>query len=234
MKEKAIVLLSGGLDSTVSLARAMEDYTVLFNLTFNYGQRAFGREMKASKAISLHYKLPHEVIALPWLSDRLPKKMAMPNPGENPEASVFADTSAELSPQAETESVWIPNRNGLFLNIAASLAEAHGASVLIFGANAEEATNFPDNTEEFRDRMTSAFALSTLNRVRIETPVGALNKKEIIETGLALKVPLEHIWSCYESGPVQCGVCPSCRLLKNALNQEPQAETRPLAIAFRH
>jgi 7-cyano-7-deazaguanine synthase len=211
--ERAIVLLSGGLDSTVALALAQRRYEVLMAVTFNYGQRAYGRELRASKKIALHYNVPHEVIALPWLSDRLPPAMAEARPGE-PEDGFLADP---LPPQEETRQVWVPNRNGLFLNIAASLAEAHQASVIVFGANAEEAQNFPDNTPAFRERLNAVFEWSTLNQVRVETPVGHCNKQEIIEIGVALDAPLEQIWSCYDHGPVQCGVCPSCRLLKQAL-----------------
>ncbi|MBY0404530.1 MAG: 7-cyano-7-deazaguanine synthase QueC [Cyanobacteria bacterium] len=216
-KPRAVALLSGGLDSTVALAKAVEDFHVIQALTFNYGQRAIGRELKASKEIAHFYDVPHQVIALPWLSEHLPAPMAFRSSYDS-EMTGKSNLAvlAERSVQEAAQSVWVPNRNGLFLNIAAAIAESHQATHIIFGANAEEAVNFPDNTEDFRDRLNAVFELSTLLKVKVMTPVGDLMKSEIIDLGLALEAPLAMIWSCYGEGPVQCGVCPSCRLLKKA------------------
>jgi 7-cyano-7-deazaguanine synthase len=227
--DKAIVLLSGGLDSAVALGRILTVCQVAMTLTFNYGQRASGRELKASTALAQHYELPHQVIPLPWLAQCLPDTMDFQPSFE----LAAAETDAPpMDPDAEAASVWIPNRNGLFLNIAASFAEALGAQYIVFGANADEARNFPDNTQAFRDRMNDVLALSTLNHVQVLTPVGDLTKAEIMETGLQLGVPLETIWSCYEAGPVQCGVCPSCRLLRGALAAHgPSAPRIPFGVS---
>lgn len=216
IRGQAIVLLSGGLDSTVALAETLQHYKVPFTLTFNYGQRALERELKASEAISRHYGLPHRVISLPWLAELLPQVMAS--------QSDASDTDWNLKP-FETAHVWIPNRNALFLSIAASLAEAHEVQTVVFGANAEEGENFPDNTPAFRQKLTDVFALSTLNHVQVLAPVEHLRKKEIIQRGLALQVPLQLIWSCYEGAAQQCGQCPSCTLLKQALREADQELT---------
>lgn len=233
-REKAVVLLSGGLDSTVSLVKAMQTYEIVLTLTFNYGQRAIGRELKSSHAIAQHYELKHQVIALPWLSEHLPPRMAYQDSFlvDNHDLS-YTKADGSVNAQTETESIWVPNRNGLFLNIAASLAEAYKANVIVFGANADEAVNFPDNTEAFRDRLNEAFSYSTLNNVRVETPVGHLTKKEIVSVGVEFGAPLQLIWSCYEAGPVQCGVCPSCRLLKKAIAQESELDKPLVKLAFK-
>lgn len=204
-KPQALVLLSGGLDSAVALAKAREAYEVALVLTINYGQRALKKELMATAALADHYHLPHRVVALPWMAEILPQALQA-NGSNNPDVDVMA-----------VHTVWVPNRNGLFLNLAAALAEAHHCQVVVFGANAEEAVDFPDNTQAYREALNQALAYSTLNQVRVETPVGDLTKSDIVELGLALNVPLHLIWSCYESGDRHCGQCASCIRLKAAL-----------------
>ncbi len=215
---KAIVLLSGGLDSVVALVEAREVYDVVRVLTFDYGQRARFKELSVSRAIADYYNLPHEVVSLPWLESLLPKAMASSDVlevGKTWKEPVVPNRISGVSD--ETALVWVPNRNGVFLNIAAAFAEALGAPVVVYGANEEEGRTFPDNTLAYRECLTEGFALSTLNRVRVETPVGHLNKEAIVRRGIELDAPLSRIWSCYNAGPTHCGVCPSCRLLQQAL-----------------
>ncbi len=216
----AVVLLSGGLDSVVALAETLETQQVVITLTFWYGQRAWEQEFQASKAIADHYHLHHQVIELPWLAQLLPQEMAM------------SQRTDQTTPLTDIHRVWVPNRNGVFLNIAAAYAEYHQADSVVFGANADEATNFPDNTQLYRDRLTEALAYSTLNRVQVQTPMGQLSKAQIIDRGLELGVPLSKIWSCYEGQARHCGECPSCQLLKQALHQATHPQKERLEIAF--
>jgi 7-cyano-7-deazaguanine synthase len=218
----AIVLLSGGLDSTVALAELLTRRPVACALTFDYGQRAAERELAATRTIAAHYQIDHQIVELPWLADLLPRALA---PGV---ANNAALDEAELF---DVHRVWVPNRNGLFLNIAACYAEAMGANTVVFGANAEEGESFPDNTPAFRDAMSAVFAYSTMNHVRVETPVGHLDKTGIIRRGLELDVPLHLIWSCYEGLAQQCGQCPSCLRVKQA-RDAVAAEGKNAAIAF--
>ncbi len=208
-KPKAVVLLSGGLDSAVALAEALLNYHVVRVLVVDYGQRAFEPEVKASRGFIDYYDLSCEVVSLPWLKALLPKSLLR----DDLEAQKREDEVRDV------DSVWVPNRNGVLLNMAAAFAEAQGADVVIYGANEEEGRRFPDNTPAYRERLNDCFALSTLNQVRVETPVGHLNKREIMERGLELGVPLSLIWSCYGSGPIHCGECPSCLLLRKALKE---------------
>jgi 7-cyano-7-deazaguanine synthase len=214
---RVIVLLSGGLDSTVALAQTVADgHHIDRVVTFNYGQRALAPELSASKALCKHYGLAQQVISLPWLASVLPQALTPVN----------QLTSPELVTQAthlETKRVWVPNRNGVLLNIAAAVAEGHGASHVVFGANAQEAQGFPDNTPDFKQAINQSLWYSTLNHVVVSTPVGHLHKADIIRQGLALNVPLPLIWSCYEDGDTHCGVCPSCLLLKQALADVDQS-----------
>lgn len=234
-KKKAVALLSGGLDSTVALAEGLQAYDVIVALTFNYGQRAFGKELRASRAIAEYYGIPHEVIALPWLSGLLPKALTVRMEGVDPVIpQEWSDTSVDSESFFDAKPVWVPNRNGLFLNIAAVFAEAHSADIILFGGNAEEAERFPDNTEAFRHCMNEVFTFSTLNHPRIECPVGLLDKAQIIDRAQALGVPLGLIWSCYTDAETQCGHCPSCYRLKQALQHAQSGPAFTKEISFIH
>ncbi len=226
----SVVLLSGGLDSTVALADVLSRQPVACVLTFDYGQRAAARELKATRAIARHYGLTHHIIPLPWLSDLLPKALTPKQVLQDKGLSLATPTTeAELF---DVNRVWVPNRNGLFLNIAACYAEAFNADSVVFGANAEEGVDFPDNTEAFRQKMSEVFAFSTLNGVQVRAPLVHLNKTEIIERGLALKVPFEWVWSCYEDAEVQCGQCPSCIRVQNAQRQLQAQTGKAAGLAF--
>lgn len=226
----AVVLLSGGLDSTVALADVLSRQSVACVLTFDYGQRAAAQELKATRAIAQHYGLTHHIIPLPWLSDLLPKALTPKQVLKYKGLPLAAPTTeAELF---DVNRVWVPNRNGLFLNIAACFAEALKADSIVFGANAEEGVDFPDNTETFRQKMSEVFAYSTLSGVQVQAPLVHLNKTEIIERGLTLKVPFEWVWSCYEDTEIQCGQCPSCIRVQNAQRQLQAQTGKAAGLAF--
>jgi 7-cyano-7-deazaguanine synthase len=209
-KNGVIVLLSAGLDSTVALADILQRRPVLCVLTFDYGQKAARREIESSAAIAKHYGLTHRIVALPWLAELLPDALNQNMVANNPtEVSAAWQTLSEAD-LFDIQRVWVPNRNGVFLNIAASYAEAWGATGLIFGANAEEGVDFPDNTPEFRDRVNASLAYSTLTGVTVETPVGHLRKDAIVALGQTLQAPFDLIWSCYEGADEPCNACPSC------------------------
>jgi 7-cyano-7-deazaguanine synthase len=231
-RQNAVILLSGGLDSTVALAKAVQEYEVVLALTFNYGQRAFGKEVKASRLVAEHYRVKHEIIALPWLSSLLPKNLVMRRNGQEPVVPMDWMKGSIDDAFFDAKPVWVPNRNGLFLNIAATYAEALEDSIILFGANAEEAERFPDNTPEFRDRINAAFELSTLNHPEVVCPVGDLNKTEIVDAAVELDVPLHLIWSCYTDADVQCGQCPSCFRLKQALHRSKSGATYLKRMVF--
>lgn len=234
-RKKAVALLSGGLDSTVTLADGFQRYDVILALTFNYGQRAFGKEIRASRQIADYYGIRHEIIALPWLSDLLPRAMMVRKEGREPAIpKEWVNANEQTESFLEAKPVWVPNRNGLFLNIAATFAEALQAEVILFGSNLDEAERFPDNTEAFRERINKAFEFSTLNHPRVECPMGLLTKSQIIDRAKALNVPLHLIWSCYTDADVQCGHCPSCYRLKSSLQQSPAGSYYAGGITFIH
>lgn len=212
-----IVLLSGGLDSTVALALYLEKDAVDLAITFDYGQRASEQEIFAARRIADHYRIPHKVVPLPFLQEQT--FSALVNRSEElPLLELGELDDLEGQAQKSARQVWVPNRNGLFLNIAAVYAENMGEqAVLITGFNSEEAATFPDNSLEFMAAINRCFTFSTQNHVTVISETSILTKREIVREGLRLSVPFEIIWSCYESGERVCGQCESCQRLKRAL-----------------
>lgn len=204
---KGIILLSGGLDSLVSLGIGIEKYGISLALTFDYGQKAVEQEISTSKNICDYYKIEHKVIKLDWLKEvthtALVSNEDLPEGIDNPEQSA--------------KSVWVPNRNGLFLNIAGSFADGNDYDYIIIGANKEEGQTFPDNTQEFIDKINAEFEYSTQKHPKVVAPLINSNKNDIVKLALEHKIPLEFVRSCYASGEKHCGKCESCTRLKNAL-----------------
>ena len=201
---KSIILLSGGLDSLVSLGLSKEKYNVTLALTFDYGQKSVVQEILASKKICEYYGIEHKVIKLDWLKDIT--HTALVSEEELPQG--IQDTS---------KSVWVPNRNGLFLNIAASFADGEDFDYILIGANKEEAETFSDNTKEFIVRVNSEFEYSTTKQPKVIAPLINLCKDDIVKQALDNDLPLELAYSCYQGTDKNCGICESCTRLKNAL-----------------
>lgn len=204
---KGIILLSGGLDSLVSLGIGIEKYGISLALTFDYGQKAVEQEISTSKNICDYYKIEHKVIKLDWLKEVT--HTALVSNEDLPEGIV--------NPEQSAKSVWVPNRNGLFLNIAGSFADGNGYDYIIIGANKEEGQTFPDNTQEFIDKINAEFEYSTQKHPKVVAPLINSDKNDIVKLALEHKIPLEFVRSCYASGEKHCGKCESCTRLKNAL-----------------
>lgn len=204
---KGIILLSGGLDSLVSLGLGMQKYGISLALTFDYGQKALEQEVSTSKNICDYYKIEHKVIKLDWLKNvthtALVEDKELPEGIDNPEDSA--------------KSVWVPNRNGLFLNIAGSFADGNDYDYIIIGANKEEGQTFPDNTQEFIDKINAEFEFSTQKHPKVVAPLINYDKNDIVKQAIEHNIPLEFVRSCYSNGKKHCGKCESCTRLKNAL-----------------
>ena len=209
MPDKAIVLLSGGLDSLAALGCITEsrDYKVELALTFDYGQMSVKKEIEASEKICAFYGIKHKIIKLNWLKDIT--KTALVSGEKLPDC--------DFSTENSRENVWVPNRNGLFLNIAASFCDTYGYKFIIFGANKDEGETFSDNTEKFRTDITKAFETSTLVKPIVLAPLINYCKNDIVRIAAEKGMPLEYIWSCYKSGDRHCGKCESCYHLKKSL-----------------
>jgi 7-cyano-7-deazaguanine synthase len=211
----SVVLLSGGLDSTVSLAQSLREGMVKLCLTFDYGQRAAAREISAAVRLAGHYGLDHKVLKIDFLGEitgtaLVDRKKSIPVP----KTDELDDLSVTMQSAA---AVWVPNRNGVFINIAAAFAEALGCGQVVTGFNREEAATFPDNTLEYVRAASQALSYSTANKVRVVSYTQMLDKVEIVNLGKRLGVPFNLVWSCYLDREVMCGECESCRRFYRAM-----------------
>jgi len=204
---KALILLSGGLDSLVSLGLARNDYNVELALTFDYGQKSANQEIEASKKICEFYGIKHQIIKLDWLK----------NITQTALVSDIKVPDVEKSTEETAKAVWVPNRNGLFLNIAGCFADSFSFSHIIIGANKQEGQTFPDNTQSFIDRINAEFEFSTQAKPKVVAPLINFDKNDIVKHALNANIPLELTRSCYNDSEKNCGTCESCKNLKNAL-----------------
>ncbi len=214
MNKKSIVLLSSGLDSVVSLAISKEEYNITLALTFDYGQKAAKREINSAKKITDFYKIDHKVIKLDWLSEI--SNSALNGRGNIPKINNNNLDNTSITNET-AKAVWVPNRNGLFINIAGAIADAQGFSHIIIGANKEEGATFKDNTNEFITAVNLSLKNSTNNNVQVLAPMINFNKTEIVKKGIELNIPFNDIYSCYKDNTKHCGQCESCLRLKRAL-----------------
>lgn len=208
--ERAVTLLSGGLDSFLSTALARKECGIALGLTYDYGQKAARQEIRAAEKMAREWRFRHQVVELPWLKNlgasaltqsqtRLPRF-------HNPEKLLDKKTT-----EKSAEAVWVPNRNGVFLNIAASFAESLGATLIVTGFNREEAETFPDNGSDFVHRVNRALELcALLYPPKVKSYVQSLDKAEMAAKVIELDLSLDHFWSCYEGGEKMCGTCESC------------------------
>ncbi len=215
-KNKAVVLLSAGLDSSVNLYEAHQNLQVVMALTFNYGQKAAEKEISSAKYLAQNLNIPHKVVALPFFLDFNRSSLLVAD--EDIPSGSQIDIHNLKTSQATAKSVWVPNRNGIFLNIAAGFAEALNAQFVIPGFNAEEAMTFADNTEDYMKALDQSFSFSTANQLKVKCYTSSLSKTEIVKRALQLNMPLEKIWPCYLAGINWCGQCESCLRTKNAIN----------------
>lgn len=211
----SVVLLSGGLDSGANLALTVRRDRPVLALTFRYGQRAADREVRAAGALCEHFGVPHRVLDVNWVKELGSSALT----GSAPLPKLNRDELDLTAPTLKSaKAVWVPNRNGLFINIAAAFAEHLGASRVVVGFNREEAATFPDNSVGFLRAATESLSFSTQNRVKVDSYTASLDKREIVAL-LRNEVPdfpFEALWSCYEGGPKPCGTCESCLRLARA------------------
>ena len=201
--------MSGGLDSLVSLGLKKEELNASLALTFDYGQKSAQAEIEASKKICEYYAIKHEVIKLDWLKNIT--QTSLVSEDAVPTGDALNDGEQSM------KSVWVPNRNGLFLNIAASFADSYGYDYILIGANKEEAQTFSDNTQDFIDAVNREFQFSTQKSPKVVAPLINQVKNDIVMLALNSVIPLELTRSCYQGGEKHCGICESCVRLKKSL-----------------
>jgi 7-cyano-7-deazaguanine synthase len=229
---KAITLLSGGLDSFVSTAIARKKHKIVLALTFDYGQRAARREISAARRMCRMWRIPHKVIKLPWLG-KITKTALVKRSRRIPHPPLkdLNDRTIARS-HYRTSSVWVPNRNAVFINIAAAFAEAFRAHLIVTGFNKEEGAAFPDNSKEFVAAINKSLHYSTLERFSPLCKRGArgdfnypvvisftqnMTKRDMVSCARSNRLPLELCWPCYEGGKELCGRCESCTRFFNGV-----------------
>ncbi len=203
---QAVVLLSGGLDSTLCLKKAIDEKGAELALTFDYGQKAARKEITAARKICRKLKVKHEVVNLGWLG-RLGRSALVVSNAQVPRPE--PDANAQAMRKAARD-VWVPNRNGVFVNVGAAYAEALGLSTVVAGFNRDEAHLFPDNSIRYMAAANTALRFSTLAGITLESYTAYLSKKEIVKLGRDIGAPLEMVWYCYLGGRQPCGRCQSC------------------------
>jgi len=210
MTKKAICLLSGGLDSSVTLAIAKSEGYEVYATTFIYGQ-THSKEIEAAKKIAKHFKVrEHKVIGLD-LSEIA--KSSLISGAEIPTGR----SAEEIISCKEIPSTYVPGRNIIFLSLALAYAESIDADAIFIGANAVDFAGYPDCRPEFFEKFQELINIGTKrgvegNPIKIKTPIINLTKAEIIKKGLSLGVPFELTWSCYLGKEKACGKCDSCIL----------------------
>lgn len=207
---KAIVLSSGGVDSTTCLAVAVDKYGAdnVISLSVYYGQK-HNKELEAARAVADYYKVKHIELDLKPIFEDSNCSLLMQNDIEIPKES-YAEQLNKSG--GEPVSTYVPFRNGLFLSVAASIAISNGCKEIYYGAHADDAAGnaYPDCSDEFTNAMRKAINLGSGCGLTIKAPFVNHNKAEVVKRGLELNVPYELTWSCYEGGDKPCGRCGTC------------------------
>ena len=203
---KAIVLVSGGMDSCVTTALAKEAGHELFLLHVNYGQRTETRELKAFNDLADYYQVSQ--------AKRMVSSIAHLTAigGSSLTDANIPVTKADLE-TTEIPSSYVPFRNAHMISIGVSWAEVIDAKHLYIGAVFEDSSGYPDCRPEYYAAFNELIRLGTAaGDIRIETPIITMTKERIIATGTRLSAPLDLTWSCYQGNEISCGVCDSCAL----------------------
>ncbi|MCD6371014.1 MAG: 7-cyano-7-deazaguanine synthase QueC [Thermoplasmata archaeon] len=203
---RAVVLLSGGLDSATTLAIAIHRGYEVHALSFDYGQR-HSRELESARKIASYYNVPHRIMKVDL---RQIGGSALTDDIDVPERDI-EDIKNEIP------STYVPARNTILLSFTLAYAELIDADVIFYGANAIDYSGYPDCRPEYVEAFERMANLGTKRGVegrpiKIEAPLIHMSKAEIIRKGMELGVPYELTWSCYQGGEKACGRCDSCLL----------------------
>ncbi len=208
---KALVLFSGGLDSTTCLALAVEKYGAdeVLALSVSYGQK-HTKEIDAAKAVAAYYGVKLKTLDLAAIFADSDCSLLKGSTQEVPKES-YAEQLAGTD--GKPVSTYVPFRNGLFLSSAASIALSNGCEVILYGAHADDAAGnaYPDCSQDFNDAINQAIWLGSGKQLRVEAPFVGKTKADVVAEGLRLHAPYHLTWSCYEGGEKPCGLCGTCR-----------------------
>ncbi|MDR3229214.1 MAG: 7-cyano-7-deazaguanine synthase QueC [Puniceicoccales bacterium] len=197
---KTAVVFSGGLDSTVLLAKLVSEGRECLALTFDYGQR-HAREIESARAIAALLGIRHHVADL---------RALIPLWGSNSLTDHAVAVPDGHYTEERMKTTVVPGRNLVFLSVAAAWAIAEKCDSLAYGAHSGDHTIYPDCRPEFADALAAAVALADWRRVELERPFVTMDKAAVARLGAALGAPMALSWSCYKGGKLHCGRCATC------------------------
>ena len=216
---RALVLVSGGVDSTTCLGLTVEKYGKenVTALSITYGQK-HAKEMESARAVAKYYDVEHIELDLAEMFRFSDCSLLAHSEKEVPKES-YAEQLKETN--GAPVSTYVPFRNGLFLSSAAAIALSRHCEVIYYGAHSDDAAGnaYPDCSEAFNNAMNQAIYEGSGKQLHIEAPFVDIPKSEVVKKGLAIGVPYELTWSCYEGGEKPCGVCGTCIDRQNAFEK---------------
>ena len=205
--DRAVVLLSGGMDSVTLLHYVRRQLGVpdLFALSLAYGQTHVREIEEATWQAAALGAAGHEIVDMSFFGRLVAAGTALTGKGQDVPDLCELDAS-----QCRQPPTYVPHRNLLFLSLAGGYAEAVGAADVFFGAQAQDRYGYWDCTTEFVTRLNRVLGLNRGRQVRVHAPFADKGKSEVLKIGLALGVDYSHTWTCYRGGRSPCGTCPSC------------------------
>ncbi|HEX6922388.1 MAG TPA: 7-cyano-7-deazaguanine synthase QueC [Bacillales bacterium] len=227
MTKRAVVVLSGGLDSTTCMGMAKEKGYELYPITFSYGQR-HDREVEQAKKVAEFFGAQerHRIVDIGFFNQI--------------GGSALTDDSLTVPTDGVEDDIpatYVPARNMIFLSLASAYAEVIGAEAVVIGVSAVDYSGYPDCRPEFIESMERTVNLATKTGVtgqsiQIQAPLIDLTKKETVEEGLRLNVPYHLTTSCYQGDEKACGECDSCRLRIKGFKEAGARDPVPYAISI--
>ena len=212
---KTLIVLSGGMDSATALAWSLDQgHQVLGAVNFQYGSKQNEREARSVKAISAHYQIPVDTVALDFMNG-LFKSDLLTSGGEIPDGH-YTDASMKRTV--------VPFRNGIMLSIAAGIAESKGVKAIVLGNHFGDHATYRDCRKSFIEPMKVAIREGTDAEIELLSPFCDINKAGIAAIGQRLKVPYALTYTCYKGQDQHCGVCGSCTGRKEAFHQAGVAD----------
>jgi 7-cyano-7-deazaguanine synthase len=229
-RPRAVVCLSGGMDSTVCAALAARDFDA-FGLHFSYGQRTQARELRASREVAAAVGLRDLMELETSLFRRIGGSALTDSSIAVPASNVDSPEDASQRHGADVPVTYVPFRNAHFLAAAVSWAEVLGATAVFIGAVEQDSSGYPDCRPVYYNAFQDLIDTGTkAAAIRIHTPLIALRKHQIVRLGVELGAPLHISWSCYSGETEACGVCESCVLRLRAFAEAGLTDPIPYAV----
>ena len=227
-RPRAVVCLSGGMDSTVCATLAARDYEA-YGLHFSYGQRTEARELASARAVAAAVGM-HELLELKIDFFRRIGGSALTDASIAVPDAVEEDAGAANRTGSDVPVTYVPFRNAHFLSAAVSWAEVLGAKTVFIGAVEQDSSGYPDCRPAYYQAFNELIRMGTRDgEIQVVTPLIALRKSEIVKLGVELGAPLHVSWSCYSGETEACGVCESCALRLRAFAQAGAVDAVPYA-----